>query len=249
MISAELSVSFGGPALGMAHAGFKHAYMAEFDHDGVETVLHNKRKGTEHVRDWPVGLKDVREIDWKKIATLDLVAGGPSCQPFGIAGKKLGQDDHRDIWPEAIRAIGEAKLCMLVFESARSSWVPRFQSYLNGITAGLERLSGLRRPNETHAAHLAGLNASRSKRDYQVVWQLVNVAYYGAAQIRPWVLIFRVHADVNVTPIAMDQTHSRDRLFRDQFATGEYWAGHRLKPRKEVLLARCSTPRYRVEEA
>ena len=237
MLSAELFAGCGGLALGMSRAGFKHAYMAEFDHDAVETVLHNKLKDVEHVRDWPMALKDVREIDWKNIATLDLVSGGPPCQPFGIGGKKLGQDDHRDMWPEAIRAIREAKPRMFLFENVRNLAGPRFRSYLNWIVASLERPSVLRRPDESHETHAARLGSSRAKREYRVVWQLVNAADYGAAQIRHRVLIFGIHADVGVAPAQMIATHSRDRLLWDQFVTGDYWARHGLKPRKEALLA------------
>lgn len=237
MLSAELFAGCGGLALGMSRAGFKHAYMAEFDHDAVETVLHNKRKDVEHVRDWPIALKDVREIDWKNIATLDLVSGGPPCQPFGIGGKKLGQDDHRDMWPEAIRAIREAKPRMFLFENVRNLAGPRFRSYLNWIVANLERPSVLRRPDESHEAHAARLGSSRAKREYRVAWQLVNAADYGAAQIRHRVLIFGIHADVGVAPAPMIPTHSRDRLLWDQFVTGEYWTRHGLQPRKEALLA------------
>lgn len=237
MLSAELFAGCGGLALGMSRAGFKHTYMAEFDHDAVETVLHNKMKGVEHIRDWPMGLKDVREIEWKKIKTLDLVSGGPPCQPFGIGGKKLGQDDHRDMWPEAIRAVREAKPRMFLFENVRNLAGPRFQSYLNWIVAHLERPSMLRRSDESHEAHLARLVASRSKRENQVVWQLVNAADYGAAQIRHRVLIFGIRRDLEVTPIPLTRTHSRDRLLWDQFVTGEYWARHGMKRRREPVLA------------
>lgn len=236
MLSAELFAGCGGLALGMSRAGFKHAYMAEFDRDAVETVLHNKLRGIEHVSEWPMGLKDVREIDWKKIATLDVVSGGPPCQPFGIGGKKLGQDDHRDMWPEAVRAIREARPRMFLFENVRNLAGPRFKSYLNWIIASLERPSLLRRLDETHEAHWVRLNASRSRRDYRIVWQLVNAADYGAAQIRHRVLIFGVRADLGVTPSSMAPTHSRDRLLWDQFVTSEYWARHGLRPRKEALL-------------
>jgi DNA (cytosine-5)-methyltransferase 1 len=236
MLSAELFAGCGGLALGMSRAGFKHTYMAEFDRDAVQTVLHNKSKGVEHVRDWPIGLKDVRDIDWQKISTLDLISGGPPCQPFGIGGKKLGQDDHRDMWPEAIRAIREAKPRMFLFENVRNLAGPRFQPYLDWIIGGLERPTMLRHPDESHEAHLARLNASRSKREYRVVWQLANAADYGAAQIRHRVLIFGIRADVGVAPEQMTPTHSRDRLLWDQFVTGEYWARHGLKARNEAIL-------------
>lgn len=236
MLSAELFAGCGGLALGMSRAGFKHTYMAEFDHDAVETVLHNKRRGVEHVRDWPMALMDVREIEWKKFATLDLVSGGPPCQPFGIGGKKLGQDDHRDMWPEAIRAVREAAPRMFLFENVRNLAGPRFQSYLNWIVAHLERPSLARRPRESHDAHRSRLIASRTKPEYRVAWQLVNAADYGAAQIRHRVLIFGIKADLEITPIQMTPTHSRDRLLWDQFVTGEYWDRHGLKRRKEPLL-------------
>lgn len=237
MQSAELFAGCGGLALGMSRAGFKHRYMAEFDDDAVRTVLHNKAKGIEHVRDWPMGLKDVRDIDWSKLKTLDLVSGGPPCQPFGIGGKKRGQDDHRDMWPEAIRAVREASPRMFLFENVRNLAGPRFHSYLNWIVAHLERPRLLRDPGETHVAHLERLNASDSKKDYRVVWQLVNAADYGAAQIRHRVLIFGVRADLKVVPTAMRPTHSRDRLLWDQYVTGEYWDRHGLKRRAMPALA------------
>lgn len=236
MQSAELFAGCGGLALGMSHAGFKHRYMAEFDHDAVATVLHNKDKGVEHVRDWPMGLQDVREIDWKTLSALDLVSGGPPCQPFGIGGKKRGQDDHRDMWPEAIRAIREAKPRLFLFENVRNIAGPRFRSYLNWIVAHLERPTLVRRPNESHDEHLARLLASRTQRDYEVVWQLVNAADFGAAQIRHRVLIFGVRRDLGVLPLPMKPTHSRDRLLWDQYVTGEYWVRHGLKRRREAML-------------
>ena len=237
MLSAELFAGCGGLALGMSRAGFKHTYMAEFDQDAVRTVLHNKEKGIEHVQDWPMGLKDVRDIDWKEHKALDLVSGGPPCQPFGIGGKKRGQDDHRDMWPEAIRAVREAKPRMFLFENVRNLAGPRFQSYLNWIVAHLERPKFLRKPGESHAAHLARLNSSETKKDYCVVWQLVNAADYGAAQIRHRVLIFGVRADLKVVPTPMRPTHSHDRLLWDQYITGEYWDRHGLKRRSSPLLA------------
>lgn len=236
MLSAELFAGCGGLALGMSRAGFKHTYMAEFDQDAVATVLHNKTKGVEHVRDWPMGLRDVRDIKWSELEILDLVSGGPPCQPFGIGGKKLGQDDHRDMWPEAIRAIREAKPRLFLFENVRNLAGPRFQSYLKWIVAHLERPSALKKPDETHEDHLARLAASRAKREYRVVWQLVNAADFGAAQIRHRVLIFGIRTDLEIEPLPMAPTHSRDRLLWEQFVTGEYWTRHGLKRRKEAIL-------------
>jgi DNA (cytosine-5)-methyltransferase 1 len=210
--------------------------MAEFDRDAVATVLHNKAKGVEHVRDWPMSLQDVREINWKKLTSLDLISGGPPCQPFGIGGKKNGEDDHRDMWPEAIRAVRDAKPRLVLFENVRNLAGPRFRPYLEWIVAHLERPGLIREPNEPHDAHRARLSASRSRKGYNVVWQLVNAADFGAAQIRHRVLIFGIKEDINVFPMPMKPTHSRDRLLWEQYVTGEYWARHGLKRRGAPIL-------------
>ena len=233
MESAELFAGCGGLALGMSQAGFKHRYMAEFDSDAVATVLHNKANGVEHVRGWPISLQDVREIDWSTLCGLDAVSGGPPCQPFGIGGKKLGQGDSRDMWPEAIRAVREAKPRSFLFENVRNISGPRFRPYLDWIVAHLERPSMQRRSTETHDEHRMRLLKSRKKPEYRVVWQLVNAADFGAPQIRHRVLIFGIRADLGEAVLPMDSTHSHDRLLWDQYVSGEYWARHGLASRSE----------------
>lgn len=245
MLSAELFAGCGGLALGMSRAGFTHKYMAEFDRDAVATVLHNKANGIEHVRDWPMGLQDVREIDWKKLTSLDLVSGGPPCQPFGIGGKKHGQDDHRDMWPEAIRAVREAKPRMVLFENVRNLAGPRFRPYLEWIIAQLERPGLIRKPDESHDEHSRRLTASKSRKNYNVIWQHVNAADFGAAQIRHRVLIFGINSDLNVFPALMKPTHSRDRLLWDQYISGEYWTRHGLRKRNAPVLQQ---DRARIEQ-
>lgn len=241
MESAELFAGCGGLALGMSRAGFKHRHMAEFDRDAVATVLHNKANGVEHVHTWPINLQDVREIDWSIFDALDVVSGGPPCQPFGIGGKKLGQADSRDMWPEAIRAVREAQPRSFIFENVRNISGPRFRPYLDWILAHLERPSIKRKPNETHDEHRERLLASRAKPEYRVVWQLANAADFGAPQIRHRVLIFGIRADMGVDPLPMDASHSRDKLLWDQYVTGEYWARHDLKVRAEPQLRQDQT--------
>lgn len=228
MQSAEIFAGCGGLALGISRAGFLHRHMAEFDRNAVATVLHNKAKGIQHVRDWPMGLQDVREIDWKQLTSLDLVSGGPPCQPFGIGGKKHGLNDRRDMWPEAIRAVREAKPRSFLFENVRNLSGPRFRPYLEWIASHLERPGLLRKSDELHAEHRARLAASKTRKEFDVIWQLVNAADFGAAQIRHRVLIFGIRSDLDVPPTPMTPTHSRDRLLWDQYVTGEYWTRHGL---------------------
>src|SRR5438045_9214958 len=106
MRSVELFSGCGGLALGLARAGFHHELLIEWNEDAVATVLHNKSKRVRHIRDWPIARADVRSIPWSRFAgRLDLVAGGPPCQPFSIAGQRRGGDDGRDMRTEARRAV------------------------------------------------------------------------------------------------------------------------------------------------
>jgi DNA (cytosine-5)-methyltransferase 1 len=241
MKSAELFAGCGGMALGISRAGFTHKCMVEYDQDAVTTVLHNKNRGVEHVSEWPMNLLDVRDIDWKSMRGLDLVSGGPPCQPFGIGGKKMGHRDQRDMWPEAVRAIREARPRFFLFENVRNLAGPRFRSYLNWIVSHLEQPLLTRRDNETFSQHLARLNTSKVDREYSVVFQVVNAADYGAPQTRFRVLIFGVRSDVGITPRTMVPTHSLDRLLWDQFVTGEYWERHDMKRiRRATSLRDCN---------
>jgi len=242
MLSAELFSGCGGLALGMSRAGFRHALMAEYDFDAVATALHNKARRVDHVAHWPVEKTDVRDINWEPLrGQLAVVSGGPPCQPFGIGGKKLGPNDSRDMWPEAVRAIREATPEGFLFENVRNIAGPKFRLYLEWILQHLGRPSLVRREQEDHLHHLERLSAAAGAPEYRVAWQIVNAADYGAPQIRNRVLIFGVRTGLNVIPQTMPPTHSRNRLLWDQYVTGEYWDRHGLRRRANPLNARDAT--------
>ena len=210
MRSVELFTGCGGLALGLARAGFRHDLMVEWNADAVETVLHNRAKGVEHVEHWPIVRSDVGEIDWREYGGADLVAGGPPCQPFSIGGKHRGDDDHRDMWPQAIRSVREIRPRGFLFENVRGLVRPKFAGYLQSIVDGL----------------------TKPRRDlrYEVRVVQVNAADYGAAQKRHRVVLAGVRSDMLTSAVPMLQpTHSRDRLLWEQFVTGEYWKEHRIK--------------------
>ena len=236
MRSAELFAGCGGLAMGTSLQGFHHELMVEFDADAVATVRHNRELGIEHVASWPMDRLDVRDIDWSLHRGLDLISGGPPCQPFGIGGKKLGQEDGRDMWPEAVRAVREGRPRAFLYENVRNLAGPKFSSYLAWIVAHLERPSITRRPGEMLKAHAARLRSSDTPVEYRVCWQVVNAADYGAAQIRHRVLLVGARSDQGVHPAPMRANHSRDRLLWDQYVSGEYWRRHGLRRRVEPLL-------------
>ncbi len=128
--SVELFSGCGGLALGIARAGFTHRLLVEWNADAAATVAANAARGVAHVADWPYVKGDVREVEWKAYRGVDVVAGGPPCQPFGIGGKALGPDDNRDMWPEAVRAIREIEPLAFAFENVFGMMRERFESYV-----------------------------------------------------------------------------------------------------------------------
>lgn len=228
MRSVELFSGCGGLALGLSRANFHHELMVEWDDDAVATVLHNQKRGIKHIKDWPIQKADVRELSWQGFADLDLVAGGPPCQPFSIGGKHKGHGDTRDMWPEAIRAVGEARPRGFLFENVRGLARPAFAEYLRWIIAHLQRPGLSRQRGESHAAHTARLEGSRAPQAYHVVVFQVNAADYGAAQKRHRVIVAGVRADLADGISAPAPTHSRERLLWEQWVSGEYWDRHGL---------------------
>lgn len=231
MRSVELFSGCGGLALGTARAGFHHELMVEWNGDAVATLALNKGKGVEHARDWPFIQADVRGVDWPSVARpleLDLVAGGPPCQPFSICGKHKGHDDHRDMWPQAIRAVRDLRPRGFLFENVRGLARPAFAGYLAWIQAALAAPSIARRDDETHEGHLARLARRRGAPEYRVLVVKVNAADYGAAQKRHRVVVAGVRADLGLELEPPPATHGRERLVWDKWVTGDYWRRHGL---------------------
>jgi DNA (cytosine-5)-methyltransferase 1 len=118
----ELFAGCGAMAKGLENAGFHHLAMAEFNASACATLRANypPSSGSEpsHILE-----ADVRTVDWTRYHGVDLVAGGPPCQPFSNGGRAAGPQDARDMWPEAIRAVREMQprvVVVLGFETHSS---------------------------------------------------------------------------------------------------------------------------------
>lgn len=229
MRSVELFSGCGGLALGLSRAGFRHELMVEWNDDAVATVHHNRRRRLRHIRDWPLEKQDVREVAWRRFAGIDLVAGGPPCQPFSIGGKHRGHEDDRDMWPEAVRAVRETRPRAFLFENVRGMARAAFADYLRWIVANLGNPEMTAREGEDHASHTQRLEASTLPPSYRVLVLQVNAADYGAAQKRHRVIVAGVRADLAATLEPPPATHSRGRLLWDQWVSGEYWRRHGLE--------------------
>ena len=89
MKSIELFAGAGGLALGVGLAGFKSLAVVEWDKWACDTIRENQRSGVSAVANWPEPTEsDIRSVEFAHLSgTIDLVSGGPPCQPFSLGGK------------------------------------------------------------------------------------------------------------------------------------------------------------------
>lgn len=157
----EICAGAGGQSIGLEQAGFGHSLAVEIDPDACETLRLNRPK-------WSVHEGDVREVSGKDYKGVDLIAGGVPCPPFSIAGKQLGENDERDLFPEALRLVREAKPTAVMLENVRGLSTAKFAPYRASILEQLDRLG------------------------YHSEWQVINSSEHGVPQLRPRFILVAV---------------------------------------------------------
>lgn len=249
MRSLELFAGCGGLALGMARAGFKHDLVVEFDRDAIETLNVNKGQEVEHVKHWTVKGADVRELDYSSLGAVDVLSGGPPCQPFSIGGKHLGPKDPRNMWPEAIRAIRETRPRAFILENVRGLFRPAFAGYLDYITLQLSYPDIPPNQEEFWEDHLRRLRqhdkaGQGKKRRYRVLAKAVNAADYGAAQKRHRAIFIGIDTKFGEDWSFPDTTHSQEALAWSKHVDLSYWERHSVR-RKRAHSSKSETWAFR----
>jgi len=227
MKSIELFSGAGGLAKGLEMAGFEHLAFVEFNHDACQTL----RKNFDPSK---VFEGDVRDYDFSALGEkVDIVAGGPPCQPFSLGGKHKASDDLRDMFPYAIKAISDLRPKAFVFENVKGLLRPSFSEYFDYIILRLEypdcTVSGYSDWRD-HLAKLRSLsNCPNTFPEYNVQHQLMNAADYGVPQTRERVIIVGIRADAGLNWEFPKPEHSLERLLWDQYVSGDYWKKHKIK--------------------
>ncbi len=244
MKSIELFSGTGGLALGLLQAGFEHEALFEWDKDSCDNLKYNIGNGYPGVKDWSVFQTDVRTVSYDGYSgKIQLVAGGPPCQPFSLGGKHQAYNDKRDMFPEAVRAVRETRPQAFVFENVKGLLRKSFSSYFNYILLQLQHPEIVKEDNMTWETHLALLeryhtSGQDSGLSYNVVFRLLNAADYGVPQSRHRVIIVGFRSDLNASWNFPSATHSQDALLYSKWISGEYWEEHNIKkPDKTPLSA------------
>ncbi|MDD4885618.1 MAG: DNA cytosine methyltransferase [Thiomonas sp.] len=163
--SLEICTGAGGQALGLEMAGFHHAALVEIESHACATLSLNRP-------DWNVIEGDLRQFSSSSYKGIDLVAGGVPCPPFSKAGKQLGADDERDLFPEAIRLIDECRPQAVMLENVRGLLDAVFDDYRSKVEKQLKKLG------------------------YVPGWRLLNASDFGVSQLRPRVVFVGIRKDL-----------------------------------------------------
>jgi DNA (cytosine-5)-methyltransferase 1 len=197
----EICAGAGGQSLGLEQAGFTHVAAVDNDPDACATLRRN-RPG------WDVIQLDVRHFKGVDYRGVDLLAGGVPCPPFSIAGKQLGADDERDLFPQALRLVEECEPTAVMLENVRGLAAARFAAYRERVLGRLRALG------------------------YEAGWQVLNASEYGVPQLRPRFILVAARPGVHArfewpgatgTPPTVGEA-LRDLMAADGWTGAGVWA-------------------------
>ena len=235
MRAIELFAGAGGLGMCVSNAGFKPVEIVEWDRWCCDTINRNRWRRKKPVAAWPEpNQADVRSVDFERFeGRIDLVSGGPPCQPFSLGGKHRAHADERDMWPQAVRVLREARPRAFIFENVKGLTRASFATYFSYISLQLHYPDVVRRDDEVWSDHLARLeqhhtSGSESGLNYKVVAQVLNSADYGVPQRRERVVFVGFRSDTGIRWSFPEKTHSQEALIWQQCRNGDYWDTHKV---------------------
>lgn len=134
----------------------------EFNADACDSLRANGFKTVEG---------DVRDVDFTQYQGIDVLDGGPPCQPFSQAHDGDGRFDPRDMIPEFIRAVAEAQPRLFVMEEVQTLTWAKHRAYLDHVIECFEALG------------------------YRVEAKVLNAAAHGFDQARKRLFVVGIRAD------------------------------------------------------
>lgn len=199
--SVEICAGAGGQAIGLHQAGFRHLALVEIDPHAAATLGQNIREREawawerEHCDVLSADVKDFEPArhlkksgDLLQSNGLDLLAGGVPCPPFSHAGKQLGRDDERDLFPRMLELVEQLEPRAVMIENVRGIMDPKFSDYRDWILAKLQ--SGWYTGVDGERAYDDGLGYTVCK------WGVLEASDFGVPQLRPRAVLVAIRDDV-----------------------------------------------------
>lgn len=162
---AELFAGGGLMAVGLKTAGYRLIYANDFDKNAVKAYRHNLGDHIVH--------GDITALDIDSIPDADVIAGGPPCQDYSVAGTGAGENGERGklVWAY-LRIIEAKRPKAFIFENVKGLITKKHRPTFDALLAKFEEIG------------------------YRVSWRLINAWDYGVAQKRERVFIVGIRADL-----------------------------------------------------
>ncbi len=157
LTTLELCAGAGGQALGFEQAGIDHACLVELDPYACQTLRLNRPN-------WTVAEGDLTKFDGAPFEGVEIISGGLPCPPFSKAGKQLGHNDERNMFPPMIRLVDQIRPQAVMIENVRGLMDAVFEDYRFYVSGQLKKLG------------------------YQTGWKLMNASDFRVPQLRPRVI-------------------------------------------------------------
>jgi DNA (cytosine-5)-methyltransferase 1 len=182
-IAVDLFCGAGGLSEGLHQAGFRTAFAADFDEQAIGTYSYNHPEVVAAVADAErLTGSDILTAAGLKRGQVDLLAGGPPCQGFSLAGPRLPDDPKNRLYLQFVRLARELQPRTIIMEN-----VAGIQSMQGGLV--------------TRALH-----ASVEELGYSVISGVLNAASFGVPQSRPRFIMMALKKG---NPSLPEPTHSQ----------------------------------------
>ena len=161
----ELCAGAGGLSLGLESAGFQPIALVDNDPYACATLRMNRPL-------WNIMEADLTHIDLSLWRGVDLLSGGLPCPPYSLAGKRLGAEDERDLFPAMLNIVGAINPRAILIENVRGLMQSKFGDLRDRLAGDLLAMG------------------------YRSYWALLNAADFNTPQNRHRVFLIGLRDDV-----------------------------------------------------
>lgn len=203
----DLFAGCGGLSLGLYQAGWQGVFAIEKNPCAFATLKHNLIGGRQHF-DWPDWLPivphDIIEVNQNYKAQLealrgkiDLVAGGPPCQGFSMAGKRVKDDIRNQLVFAYIDFISMVMPKLLLFENVK------------GFTYAFDKKN-----NPDAVPYSVLVREQLENLGYDVHPQVLDFSEYGVPQRRKrFILVGVLRGKENIARHFFEQVDAQKEIF------------------------------------